>query len=163
MKANRAFFAGILGGIVMTIIMALLRQTGAVELNYPMLLGTMAIRPGMEAWITGFFLHLLLAGLFAMLFGEVFEIIKKGGALPGIFVGIAQAIVVGIILGVLPAIHPNLGETMPVPGFFAINYGWADVLANFGAHLVFGLIVGGLYATPLRAGETSYLSVARNR
>lgn len=157
MKANRAFFSGLTAGAILTIIMAILRQIGWLQINFEMTLGTLGTTPGLNAWIIGFHLHLLVAGVFALFYGEIFEKAKRAGAKMGMLVALIQAVVVGIALGFLPVIHPRLGEEIPVPGFFAINYGIFDVVMIFALHAIFGLIVGVLYEKPLHAGAQDYV------
>jgi hypothetical protein len=159
MKANRAFFAGVLGGLVMTILLGVARGVGLAELNLEMTLGTVAIRPDLNAWILGLFLHILLAGVFALLYGQLFEVFRRAGPLMGVAVGLSHAVVVGVILGVLSRLHPTVGTAaLPDPGFFATNLGATDVIIFFAVHVVFGMIVGTLYEKPLHAGDLSYRS-----
>lgn len=159
MKMNRAFWSGILGGVIISILLAIGRWAGLVELHLEMLVGTFATERGMNAFSIGAAMHLVFAGLLGLIYGRVFEAIKWAGTGAGALVGLIHALVVGGILGILSVLHPQLGVTMPDPGFFAANYGTLDVVGLFVTHLVYGIILGGLYEEPLSAGATNYKKV----
>ena len=156
MKANRAFFSGLLGGIVLTILLAGARVIGISELNLEMTLGTLGTTPDLNAWTIGFVLHLMLAGVFALVYGQIFEHLARAGVGIGLLVGLLHAVVVGIVLGFLTWIHPVLGAELPAPGFFAAGLGLDDVLVFLAVHMIFGMLVGVLYEKPLHAGAVDY-------
>jgi hypothetical protein len=78
----------------------------------------------------------------------------------GAVIGIAHGLLAGIAMAMLPAMHPRMhaGATpvlaaasgSPVelapPGFFAQNYGAATPPGVVLAHVIYGLIVGLVYA-----------------
>ncbi len=157
MKANRAFFSGLLAGVAITVLLAFARWLGFGQLNLEMLLGTFGTLPGLNAWILGFHLHLLFAGIFGLFYGLLFEAFDRSGPAAGLVLGLAHAFVVGILLGVLSAFHPVMGDELPGPGWFAASYGFDDVILLFAVHAVFGAIVGELYEEPLRSGHGNYV------
>ncbi len=46
----------------------------------------------------------------------------------------------------IPVVHRLIPEQMPGPGFFLANHGTMGVVAFVVLHLVFGAVVGAMYA-----------------
>lgn len=136
----------------MSILMAASRGLGLTHLNFEMTLGTLATGPGLNAWIVGFHLHIVLAGIFALAYAFFFEIRHDAGVVMGVLAGVLQAVIVGGVLGVLPLIHPRLGTELAAPGYFASALGPGDMALLFLVHMIFGATVGALYGRPLSAG-----------
>lgn len=151
MHAARAFTAGVLGGAAMTGMMTMARIFGMEGANLSMMLGTMLFEPGGFAWIVGFVMHLVISGLIALIYAWGFEhVTHRAGAAVGAGFGIIHATIGGIFMGMVPAMHPRMpGEMMP-PGAFLSNLGMMGVVAIFLTHLVYGAVVGSIYAPVLR-------------
>jgi hypothetical protein len=149
MKAGRAFLAGVTGGIVMSIGLAIGRAMG-MPAELEMMLGTMMIFPGAMAWIVGFLMHLVISGSIALLYALVFEFVvhRSGWAIGAVF-GFIHSLIGGMFMGMMPAMHPMIPEQMPAPGAFMSNMGIMGVIAEIMLHIVYGAIVGALYG-PVR-------------
>lgn len=149
MNSSRAFLAGLIAGLAMTIIAAIGRAFG-MPLDVEMMLGTMF---GFDAgetgtWILGFVIHLMLSGLIALLYAWGFEhITKRAGWGIGTAFSVVHIIIGGLMMGVVPFIHPMIPEAMAAPGIFVVNLGTGAVIFFLIEHLVYGALVGGIYAT----------------
>lgn len=146
MKIGKAIVAGLAGGLAMTVLAWVARQTG-LTLNAEMMLGTMTGNaPGMTTWMIGFVMHLMLSALIALLYAVGFErVTHRAGVGVGLAFAVVHIIIGGIVMGMIPGVHPMIPEQMPAPGPFLINMGGAFVAFFVAEHLMFGAIVGALY------------------
>ncbi|MBA3467080.1 MAG: hypothetical protein H0T21_06685 [Gemmatimonadaceae bacterium] len=155
MKVGKAFTAGIVGGVAMTLLAWLGRQMG-IGLNGEMMLGTMVSSPGSAAWLIGFAMHMMLSVAIALIYAWGFErVTHRAGLVVGLGFAVIHVILAGMVMGIIPAIHPMIPEQMPAPGAFMANMGTSFVALFVIEHLVFGAIVGAMYgpvvsARPLR-------------
>lgn len=133
MNATRAFVAGIIGALALSLIMIWLRAIGVpihLELQLASVLGT-------HLWIVGLIAYLIIGGITALIYALVFEyILNEAGIGAGLLVGACHTIFAGFIWAHLPG-----------PGQFWDGLGPAGIAALFLLHFVFGAIVGGLYRT----------------
>ncbi|MBD3238993.1 MAG: hypothetical protein GF331_00300 [Chitinivibrionales bacterium] len=150
MKWGRAFWAGVLGGAIMTILVAIARTMG-MPVNLSMMLGTLiGVTPSVGAWVLGFIIHLVISGLIAWLYAAGFEYAThRANAGIGAAFAIVHTILGGLFLGILPAIHPLMPDVIPAPGIFLSNLGVAGVVTFILLHLIYGVIVGGAYGVVL--------------
>ncbi|MDI1483156.1 hypothetical protein [Polyangium sp. y55x31] len=148
MKVGKAFFAGIVGGAAMTLIMTAARAAGA-SADIAQMLGTLpGNAPSSMAWLVGFLVTILISGLIGIAYGAVFETItRRAGIATGLQVSLVHLALAGIFVGLLGVMHPLVPEIVPAPGFFMSKYGGLGILAFVAAHLAFGAIVGGLYGS----------------
>lgn len=146
MKTGRAFMAGALGGLVMTVLTAIARAMG-MQVNLEMLLGTMfGLSPGSAAWVLGLVMHLMISGLIALLYAFGFErVTHRAGAGIGAAFSFIHMVIAGVFMGVIPMMHPLVPEQLPAPGAFMVNMGAMGVGAFVMLHLIYGAIVGGIY------------------
>lgn len=146
MNWQRAFLGGVIGGAVMTVLLALARAMG-MPANISMLLGTMVgLMPGPGAWVVGFIIHLVLSGVVAFLYGWGFEqLTHRAGSWVGAGFSVIHFILAGLFLGLIPALHPAIPTQMSAPGIFMSNLGAAGVVAFIVLHVIYGLIVGTTY------------------
>ncbi len=150
MKWGRAFWAGVLGGAVMTIVLAIARTMG-MQVNMSMMLGTMiGVMPSVGAWVLGFVIHLVISGLIAWLYGWGFEqIAHRANAGIGALFSLVHTVLAGLFLGIMPAIHPLMPDVIGAPGVFLSNLGTAGIVAFVLLHVIYGVIVGGAYGVVL--------------
>jgi hypothetical protein len=150
MKTGKAFAAGVVGALAMTILTALARMMG-MPVNLEMMLGTMfGAEPGGGAWMLGLVMHLIISGLIALLYGLGFEhVTHRAGAGVGVAFSIVHIVIGGFVMAMIPIIHPLVPETMNAPGAFMSNMGMMGVAAFVIEHLIFGAIVGAIYGTVL--------------
>lgn len=149
MNAKRAFSAGVLGGIVMTILVVVGNLLG-MNVSLSMILGTLfGLEPSATAWILGFVVHLVISGLIALAYAAVFERLRRPAtASVGVGLSIIHALIGGVVMGFIPMIHWLIPGTLPAPGFFLQNAGpspLAGIVIFFVLHMIYGAIVGGLY------------------
>ena len=146
MKYGKAFGAGVLGAVVMTVMMAVARAMG-MPANLEMMLGTMMGGPPSAAkWVIGFIIHLVDGGIFALIYAVGFEYLThRAGWLVGAGFGFIRSLVAGLFMAMMPAMHPLIPEAMPAPGAFMSNLGLMGVIAEIMLHLIYGAIVGAMY------------------
>ena len=145
----KAFLAGIAGAVLMTVMMSIVIYGGGFRvLDFSMMWGTLVGLPkGGVAWIVGFVIHLIVGGLFALIYAALFKAFSGAGLMRGGIFGIGHALVTGVIIALLPLVHP-LMETgrMLSPGPYFSHEGIAGILFYFFLHIVYGGTVGWLYA-----------------
>lgn len=156
MKSGKAFLAGVIGGLVMTILFAVGRAMG-LKANAEMMLGTMfGAEPGSGTWILGLFIHLMLSGLIALAYAVGFEYVAhRSGWLTGVGFSLIHIVIAGIVMATIPAIHPMIPEKMPPPGAFMAAMGPVYAFAFVLEHLVYGGVVGALYGPVLHPRESA--------
>jgi hypothetical protein len=146
MKTHNAFFAGVVGGVAMSLLATLARSRG-VPVNTEILLGTFpGGAPGPSEWISGFALSLLIAGVAGLAYGQGFELLApRGGLRVGLAFGFVHAIFAGVLLEATTLIHPLVPDRLPDAGTFLGNFGPVGLLVFFVGHFLFGSIVGTIY------------------
>lgn len=149
MNAGKAFTAGVVGGAVMSLIMALVRVTLVQQgMNLEMLLGTMlGLAPTAATWVVGLVMHLVISGLIALIYAWAFErVTHRAGWMLGAGFGLIHAVIGGLFMGIIPAMHAMVPGELPAPGFFMANQGAMGVFALFVLHVIYGAVVGAIYA-----------------
>lgn len=147
MNYGRAFLAGVIGGVVMSLVMAMARNFMGMEVHLEMMEGTMlGLQPGTTTWVIGFVMHLIISGIIGIIYAFGFEYIThRAGWLMGAAFSIVHGLIAGVLFTMIPAIHPLVPEKMPAPGAFMSNQGAMGVIAFFILHLIYGAVVGALY------------------
>ncbi len=149
MRAGLAFTAGVIGGAVMIGLVAIARAAGVTDLNLGILWGSIFTQnTSSGTWVLGFILHLIVSGLIALIYAAVFEAIRGSNWFTGLVGGAIHAVIGGLLFSVLPAIHPAIPDIIRDPGAFAVNYGSGTAALFIIGHLIYGMIVGGMY-TPV--------------
>lgn len=153
---GRAFFAGVIGGGVMTLLLWMARATGMTQMNLSMMMGAMFTQDvNATTWWVGFFMHLMISGLIGIVYGLVFEAWGASSWWRGVVIAIPHIIVTGVFMWMLPMMHPAVPEhpQLIAPGFLAANYGAMTVIGVIVLHLIYGAIVGVAYKVrPEHAG-----------
>ena len=146
MNAGRAFVAGVVGGAVMSMGLAMARAMG-MPATLEMMLGTMpGLQPGTGAFVLGLMMHLTISGLIALVYAWGFETLThRSSAAIGAGFGVVHGIIGGVFMGMVPMMHPLIPEMMPAPGPFMVNLGMMGVMAEMVLHMVYGAIVGAMY------------------
>jgi hypothetical protein len=131
MHPGRAFMAGIVGALVMSLVMAGLRAAGVplrIESELAALLGT-------KLWIVGLAAHLAIGGALGIVYGMAFELVlHESGVGPGVILGAQNAIIAGFVWAALGG-----------PGHFWTAVGPQGIVALFVAHMTFGAVVGATF------------------
>ncbi|MDQ3036419.1 MAG: hypothetical protein M3Y87_28735 [Myxococcota bacterium] len=158
MKPGKAFIAGVVGGAVMSVLLAIGRAMG-MPINLEMMLGTMTgLAPGAGTWVLGLIMHLVISGGIALFYAVGFEhIAHRAGALPGVVFSLLHIVVGGLVMGFIPAIHPLIPESMMAPGAFMSNIGDIGVIAFVALHAIYGAVVGVVYGPVVHPAATTTL------
>jgi len=128
---------------------AIARAAGITDLNLGILWGSIFTQnTSSGTWVLGSIIHLIVSGLIALIYAAVFEAIRGSNWFTGLIGGAVHAVIGGLLLSALPAIHPAIPDVIRDPGAFAINYGFATAALFVIGHLIYGIIVGGMY-TPV--------------
>lgn len=143
-KGGRAFVAGVVGGLAMSVAMAIARDLYGIPIRLEMILGTLTgLSPGRGTFAVGLVMHLTLSGVVAILYGLGLErAAHRSGVLPGLVLAIPHAIAGGLLVGAIPAVHPLVPEEIVAPGPFFSYLGQGAVLFFVLAHALYGAIVG---------------------
>ena len=144
-----AIWAGIAGGIVMVVMSKMMKAAGApLDMNIIRMWGTMLKLHGTAMQVAGWVIHLIASAMIALVYAWGFDAVGADDNLWlwGAFGGLIHWVLAGLFMTMVPPMHPELPEKRRVPGAFATSYGPVDVAGFLMSHLVFGLIVGILYA-----------------
>ena len=109
--------------------------------------GTLLRAPARVRRLVGWLGHGLLAAVIALLYAAFFDVVGAQDRLWlwGVLGGAIHAVVGGIVVGVFPTVEPS-ATPAGSHGVFYRHYGRLDVLTFLSGHLVFGALVGALYA-----------------
>jgi hypothetical protein len=133
LNPGRAFVAGLVGTLVMSLIMLLLRAAG-VPLHVEV---SLAAAAGSSLWFVGLAIYLLIGGLLGIGYALVFEYaLHDAGVGPGLLLGAINTIFAGFFWSLVTG-----------PGHFWDHLGAEGIAALFLVHFAFGAVVGGLYRT----------------
>lgn len=158
-----ALVAGAAGGLVMTVLMTMMRKAGATRMDMELLQGTMFTGDKSKARAIGLFTHVvMMSGLvLGSLYGLVFALFgtEPGDAWwIGAVLGLVHGLIAGLVIAMVPAIHPRIdsggargdrdrGEVrLDPPGIYGKNYGAMTPPGVIMAHVIYGLVVGLVYA-----------------
>lgn len=147
---------GFASTVVLTTVMAGSQGLGITRMNIPYLLGTIFTPNRDRAKVYGVALHLLNGWMFSLVYVAAFHAAGVFTWWFGTVVGFVHGIFVLVVgMPVLPGMHPRMaseiqGPTvvrqLEPPGFLARNYGIQTPISVLIAHLIFGGILGLLYA-----------------
>jgi uncharacterized membrane protein YagU involved in acid resistance len=150
-----SLLAGFIGTLLLTSIEAGAQTAHLTRMSLPYLLGAMFTRSRERAKVVGFFTHLVNGQLFSLLYVALFHATGSATALRGgIFGLIHAAVVLLVVVPLMPAVHPRMaglhqGPTdlrqIEPPGPLALYYGISTPAVIVVAHVLFGIVIGGLY------------------
>jgi hypothetical protein len=153
-----AIWAGLIGGAIMYGTRLMMKSTVGVDLKMDMarMWGTMMHVHGPRGRALGLLIHLVASGLIALIYAWGFDLIgaDENMWLWGLIGGAIHWVLAGVFLTMVPAMHPEIPEERPAPGPFAKNFGIPDVPAFLMGHLLYGVVVGILYAILHSGGGT---------
>jgi hypothetical protein len=144
---------GFIGTLVLITIIRAASEFGWTRMDLAFLLGSTVTVNRRKAKAIGYTFQFLLGLVFALLYGEFFEIIGRASWWLGALGGALHAVFVATVLVnvLLPVVHPRMGtpETaaneialIEPPGFLMLNYGRNTFLITLLAHVAYGAIVG---------------------
>ena len=157
MSVWSALAGGFAGTLVLSTAIAGASHLGFTRMDIPFLLGTMVTENRRAASVIGYFAHLGIGLVFALLYAAVFAATGLTSWWFGALLGFVQAAFIGGTLAnlLLPAVHPRMGtpwtdaEETPLlepPGFMLFNYGRSTMAITLVLQLAFGAIVGAFAA-----------------
>jgi hypothetical protein len=131
MHPGRAFLAGVVGALAMSLVMAGVRAAGIplhIESQLAAVLGT-------NQWFAGLAAHLLIGGVLGIVYGMAFELVlHTSGVGPGVILGAYNTIIAGFVWAALGG-----------PGHFWSAVGPQGIIALLVAHMTFGAVVGAAF------------------
>jgi hypothetical protein len=147
-----ALWAGVVGGVAMTVMMTLARMMGMVDVNMAMYQGCMITKKdhGAGTWIAGFLMHLMISALIALAYAWAFEAIwGEAGWLYGMINAVVHWLIGGMVLPMFDSMNPCVGDgRMKGFGAYGKAHGAMMVVGFFMGHLLYGAIVGWIYRVP---------------
>ena len=156
MNVGSWFLWGFVATLALTTVMAGSQGLRLTRMSLPYMLGAMFTPNRDRAKLVGFGVHLLNGWLFSLLYVAAFHAWERATWWSGAAIGAAHAaFVLTAGMRLLPALHPRMaseqqGPTvmrqLEPPGFLALNYGYQTPVSVVIAHLIYGIILGALYA-----------------
>jgi len=147
---------GFVATVVLTTAMSASQGLRLTRMSLPYMLGTMFTPNRDRAKILGFGIHLLNGWLFALIYVAAFNVWERSTWWLGALIGLVHGLfVLTAGMRLVPGFHPRMaseqhGPTvvrqLEPPGFLALNYGVQTPITVLAAHLLFGGILGALYA-----------------
>jgi hypothetical protein len=146
---------GFASTLVLTGLLAGSQRLRLTRMNLPFLLGSMVTADRDRAKLYGLALHLLLGLLFSGVYVAAFAAWGRATWWMGALMGVLHAsFVLLVVLPAIPALHPRMasesqGPTevrqLEPPGFLGLHYGMRTPLTTLVSHVVFGVLLGGLF------------------
>ena len=145
-----AIGAGLIAGVIMLIPIYLGRMMMPEQIKMDLLkmLGTMMMPVSGMTYGIGLMIHLVMSVIFASAHAAFYLWLDiESGYAIGLLFGLIHFIGTGMFFGMLvPSIHRGIRDhTVPAPGFFALKLGLVTAMGALMVHVLFGLLVGGLY------------------
>ncbi len=114
--------------------------------------GAMLRVPARLRRTAGWIAHAATGAAVAVLYALFFAAVNADDrfVLWGLLAGVVHFAVGGVVVGGFPLLHPDMARPTPPPGVFYRHYGRLDVVTFLGGHLLFGVLVGVLYAVLAR-------------
>jgi hypothetical protein len=161
MDFRRAFYSGVIGGLVTSVMMILGRSMDVTKLNVELALGSMLTHNLSHlSGAIGVLLYLLIAGLIGCLYATGFVYVTQRASWAiGLLFALVHLGMTGLVMDALGDLHPlMIRPPLPLldghllaPGLFATNFGVMTMVGFVALHFVYGGIVGAmLQRTPLR-------------
>ena len=150
-----SFGAAIAAGVLATVVMTAMLYMGMavmprqMSMNILYMLGTM-MSPNnkMMAYVAGTMIHAMMGIAFALAHTGVIKGLDLTSALVawGVLFGFVHYLMVGMGMGMIGIMHPLMrAGQMQAPGLYLTNLPNMTVMGFLMVHLVYGLVVGGLY------------------
>ncbi|MBT3554859.1 MAG: hypothetical protein HN926_01740 [Chloroflexi bacterium] len=145
-----AIYSGLIAGAIMLIPIYLGRMMMPEQMKMDLLkmLGTMMMPVGGMTYGIGLMIHAVMSIVFASAHAAFYlwlDIDSNYGI--GIVFGLVHFIGTGMFFGMLSSsLHRGIRDgAVEAPGFFALKLGGATAMGALVVHIIFGLVVGGLY------------------
>ncbi len=149
-NSSAALFSGLIAGAIMLIPIYLGRMMMPAQMKMDLLkmLGTMMMPVSGMTYGVGLMIHIVMSLVFASVHAAFYLWfdIESSYAI-GIVFGLVHFIFTGMFFGMLSAsMHRGIRDkVVEAPGFFALKLGVPTAMGALIVHVIFGLVVGGLY------------------
>ena len=147
---------GLVATIAMTTVMQGSQGLGLSRLSMPFLLGTLFTANRRWANVIGILCYIIGGWLFALLYLLIFMQIGTASIWLGTLFGLVHGVfLLVVLLPLLPEVHPRMateyvgpsdGRRLEPPGFMGLNYGYRTPLVALTGHVVYGAVLGALFA-----------------
>jgi uncharacterized membrane protein YagU involved in acid resistance len=148
-----AIAGGVLGTLVFSTVIRAANELALTRMDLALLLGTAVTDNRSKARAVGYFFHLIIGILFAILYAGFFAVVGGSSWWMGAILGALHAVFTSTILVnvLLPIVHPRMAtpETaaneialIEPPGFLMLNYGRSTFLVTLAGHIAYGAVVG---------------------
>jgi hypothetical protein len=150
-EVGTAIGAGLVGGIVMIVLLygGIMMMPGQMRMNLLYMLGSMMGMRGGSAYIVGLGMHLMASIAFGIIHAAIFAAgdIEDGVLLWGAVFGLGHAVITGTMLTMMPVMHAEIqAGRLEAPGAFGISLGQPTAMGFVVLHVIFGAVVGVIYA-----------------
>ncbi len=132
---SRAVFAGIVATAVMSLLMVMAPMMGLPRMSLPGMIATWTGVPIVLGWV----IHFGVGSVLAVLYAGLFAAHLHG---PGPVRGMLYALLPWIVAGVV---------VMPMMGIGVFGGSTGMAIGSLIGHLVYGLVLGGIYPAPRHA------------
>lgn len=142
-----AIFAGLIGTVVISIVMAMAPKMGMPKMDIVGMLGTMFSETGNRT--LGWLMHLMMGVVFALVYAFLWSVgVVSLSWLTGLLFGVVHWLIVGLMMAVIPMMHAGIRSgRVAAPGLYMTNSGGAMAfMGGLVGHMVFGLVVALVYA-----------------
>jgi hypothetical protein len=148
--STAAIISGLIAGAAMLVPIYLGRMMMPEQMKMDLLkmLGTMMMPVGGMTYGIGFMIHAVMSIIFASAHAAVYLWLDiEASYVTGLLFGLIHFGVTGMFFGMLgPSIHRGIKDgAVAAPGFFALKLGGMTAMGALLVHLLYGLLVGGLY------------------
>lgn len=145
-----AIFSGLIAGAIMLIPIYLGRMMMPEQMKMDLLkmLGTMMMPVSGMTYGIGLMIHAVMSIVFASAHAAFYLWLDiESGYAIGLLFGLIHFVGTGIFFGMLaPSIHRGIKDgAVEAPGYFALKLGTMTAMGALIVHLLFGVVVGGLY------------------
>ena len=144
-----AIVAGLIGGAVMAALLyiGIAMMPAQMRINLFLMLGTMMLPVGVVAYVLGAMVHAMMSVAFGLAHAGVYATGIEPNVGWGLLFGAVHWVAVGIGLGMIPIMHRGMrAAEIEKPGMFALSLGAMTAMGFLVLHLVFGVVVGVVYA-----------------
>jgi hypothetical protein len=152
MDFRRAFYSGVIGGGVTSLVMIVGRSMDVTRLNVELALGSMLTHNLSNlSGAIGVLMFLLIAGLIGIFYATGFVYVTQRASWAiGLLFSLVHLGMTGLVINTLGDLHPLvirpplplLDGHLLAPGLFAVNFGVMTVVGFVALHFVYGGIVG---------------------
>lgn len=144
--------AGVIGALVLALMTDLSRGVGLVDANLTRYQGCIVLgrSDGPAPWLAGLAMHLGMGAVLAIGYAVVFALLWGDASwVSGASLGLLHGIAAGAGFPMLDRLNPCVRDgSIRAFGPFGRGYGWMMTVGLLAGHVVYGAVIGGLYAVP---------------